>query len=482
MKKKLLRIWSGIRNWFKKLRIRMGNFVRRHPFSTFLTILGIVFVLIVVSNIIGNIKPKTEEQAVPVKTVQTYKVGSVPEITVQAHVEKSGVITITALTGGVVQKINNNVGDPFKRGEVLISLSSNYQGGNTSSLQRQLAQTQYNNAVATFDLQKEIIAKQRELAEKTDANADDLRGITDKSVSETRDLINLNRSMLATVDEALKTMEEGGSTDADMFETRSLKAQLMQGINSAEQGLRNAEYQASGDKPPAALSNLQKDIALKQLDTQEKMLEMNREVSRISVSIARANEAMMFPSAPFAGTVQRVFVKEGQAVNPGTQLMVIAQNIEDDPIVAVALVSADIARKVSDSEQAIIHIDGNTKYSTYPSYISQEAVNGTLHAIYFPIPDEFSPKVTETGFIQIDIPVGYADTTAFIPYVPIDAIYQTRDQNYLFVAENGVAVSRSVELGFVYGNHIEITSGLKDGDQIILDRTVVAGDKVTPLE
>lgn len=482
MKKRLLRLWNSIKNRTKIVRKRTLTFVDKRPFATFLVVLGIVFILIVISNIIGNIKPKTEEQPVPVKEVQTYQVGSVPTIKVQAHVEKSGVITITALTGGVVQKIYKENSEHFTRGQTLVGLSSNYQGGSLFSLQRQLAQTQYDNVIGTFDNQKETLKQQRELAEKNDANADELRTITDKSLSETRDLINLNETILSSIDQNLANLEQtnvNGSNDALILSTQQLKSQFLAATNGAKQGLRNAEFQASGDKQPAQLSNLQKDLALKQLDIQEKMLEMNREVNRIQLNIARVNEGLMFPTAPFSGTVERVFVKVGQAVSPGTELMVLGQDAEDDPITAVALVSADIAGRVSELDKSTIHIDSKTSYAAFPSYISNEAVNGTLYAIYFPIPDTYSATVTDTGFISIDIPIGYSDTASFIPYVPIDAIYQTRDQNFLFIAENGAAASRAVSLGQIYGNYIEITSGLHNGDQVLLDRTVVAGDKVT---
>jgi len=185
----------------------------------------------------------------------------------------------------------------------------------------------------------------------------------------------------------------------------------------------------------------------------------------------------MYPSAPFNSTVQRVFVKVGEAVNPGTPLVQLSQTIEEDPIVAIAYVPREIAQSTTYSQPSILTI-GNFTYDTYPSYITQDAIKGQLYGIYFPIPDNYNQYVTEDGYISVTIPVGYANTSASIPFIPIDSVYQTQDSASIFVVENEKAVSRTVTLGPVLGRYVEVTSGLAAGDIIILDRTVVDGDAI----
>src|SRR5260221_9193191 len=77
------------------------------------------------------------------KVVNVYQIGATPNIQMQAKIEKSGVIQIVAQSAGIVQKINKNEGDHVKRGTQLFSLSTSYQGGNISSLNRQLAQKNF---------------------------------------------------------------------------------------------------------------------------------------------------------------------------------------------------------------------------------------------------------------------------------------------------------------------------------------------------
>ncbi len=85
------------------------------------------------------------------------------------------------------------------------------------------------------------------------------------------------------------------------------------------------------------------------------------------------------------------------------------------------------------------------------------------------------------GFISVEMPIGMADTTMVATYVPLDAVYQTREKAYVFVKNGDTAKSRDVVLGQVFGDSVEIVSGLKNGDQVILNRNIIAGDKIASM-
>lgn len=450
--------------------------IEKRPLVTFLVALGVLVTLIVLGSFLRQVPPAEKTMTRPTKVVSVYRIGSAPRMTIQAQTKKSGVIQIVALTNGVVDKVHHLEGKDVKKGDLLLSMSTNYQGGNVLSLQRQLAQKQYEGVVKTYPNQKDLIKKQKELARKTDQNADELRAITTRSFEETRSLITLNEDILRTLDENLRTLEQNSVANRELIlATKQVKSQFLAATNQARQTLRSNEYQAADDKPPAQMSELQKEIALEQLEIQEKQLNINKEISRIQLLIAQVTEGIMFPVAPFRGTIQRVLVKEKQVVTPGTPLMVLSQVIEEDPITAVAFVSKDIAQRVSRLEPSILHL-GNTTYATTPTFVSTEAVEGTLYAIYYPIPDSYNAEVVSEGFITVDMPIGYAETTSIIPFVPLDAIYQTREKAYVFVNENGIAKSREIRLSTVYGRFVEITSGLSQGDAVIMDRSIIEGD------
>jgi len=450
---------------------------KKYPFGSLFVTLGILVALIGANSFFIRPVETTEEVAVPVKTVSVYRIGEAPTINIQAQVEKSGVITITAQTSGVVQKIYFNEGKSVLQGQTLISLSSNYQGGNAAAVQTAIAARTLINTEETYDTQKDIISKQIDLTNKTDENSDELRSIASKSLQETRDLISLNTNIIDTLKANLAAYEAAGD-DSSALSTKQLISSYTSANNSLNSALRNNEYSSSSEKKPAEISNLSRDITVKQLKMQQKAIDLGRDISRLQLQLARIMEATMYPSSPFNGTVQRVFVKVGEAVSPGTPLVQLSQVIEEDPIIAIAYVPLEIAESSTYAQPSILTI-GKMSYEAYPSYITQDAIKGTLYGIYFPIPDSYSKFVTENGYINVKLPVGYADTSSSVPYIPLDSVYQTQNSSYVFVIKNGKAQSKEVQLGPVLGGFVEVVSGLSSGDTIILDRTIVTGDNIS---
>jgi HlyD family secretion protein len=454
------------------------NKVEKRPLASFIALLLILLGLIILSNVINRPKPAAEEVGVATKEVQVYGIGESPKITVQAVVEKSGVIKVVALGSGVVQSINVEVGQDVYKGTNLVSMSTNYQGGNVFSVQRQLAQVQYKNVLDTYNTQKDLIQKQRELAEKQDENADELRRISNDSLGASRGLIDLNNSILDTLNSQQTELENtnvNGANDAAILQTKQLRAQLQSGNNQLNSALQNAEYSAGDDNPPAEISNISKDIALKQLDIQEKALKLNKEVSRLNVVLAQINEAIMFPASPVEGKVERIYVKEGQVVNPGTPIAQISGNSKS--LIAVALLSRETAKAVSESMVSTLHF-GDETYQAAPFYVSTEPTDGQLYSAQFAIPEEYSDRASDRSYILVEIPIDLPRTGSAIPFIPIDAVFQTQDEAFVFLNKNGKATSTKVKLGTVVGRYVEVKEGLKEGDQIILNRNVISGDPV----
>ncbi len=453
---------------------KASAFIQKRPFTTLFILLGILVVLIILSNLLQ--KPPVEKKEVTnePKEVEIYTIGAAPKLNVQAQIEKSGVVTITALSPGIVQNIYVEPGTAVSRGTTLLYQSSNYQGGDAMALQANLAARQLQNVNETYDTQKDLIAKQKDIANKTDENSDELREISRKSIEETNNAIVLNEDILEALDAGIA----GSTTPTEITGLQQMKSQFLSANNQLRSALRNTDYASDDEETPAELSTLQKDIAIKQLEIQEKALDLSRDVARLQYQLAQVQAATMAPSAPFNAVVQRVNVKVGQAVQPGTPLIVLSQAIEEDPIVAIAYVPREIAQKVSYMEPSILTV-GNFEYEAYPSYVTQDAINGSLYGVYFPIPDMYHQQVTNDGYITVQIPVGMFDTGSAVPFIPLDSVYQTETDTYVFVAKDKKAVTKPIKLGNVIGSFVEVESGLASGDMIILDRSIVGGDPVS---
>jgi multidrug efflux pump subunit AcrA (membrane-fusion protein) len=183
----------------------------------------------------------------------------------------------------------------------------------------------------------------------------------------------------------------------------------------------------------------------------------------------------MYPASPFAGVVQRVYVHPGDFVSPGTLLAVIAS--PDVKTTVVLTIPRQIAQIISTGDPSELLIGGK-KIALVPYYVSSEATDGTLYSVFYDVPPEEQISVADGEYISVNVPVGTTQTTAVAPFVPIDAVYQTQENAFVLVAKNGKAETKIVKLGEVFGDYVEVVSGLESGDRVILDRNVVAGDKV----
>lgn len=446
--------------------------VDRRPITSFLVVLGILILLIVTGSFLR--KPQIKEQTVtaPAKQITVYNIGTAPKIAVSASVEKSGIVKITAQTPAIVANINVTVGQQVVKGSNLMSLASNYTGSNPAAVQAQIAQTQYKNVKDTFNDQKDLIQKQRELADKNRENADKIRDITNQSLGETRSLLSLNDSIIASLQLNLQSQTPGSAAYVATWQQIS---QFQTATNQIKQGLRTAEFQAGSDNTPSKIADLQTDIAKRQLDLQEKSLALTLETSRLQAALAAVTAESYHPTAPFAGTVERVHVVVGQTVTPGTVLVTITGNSQSATL--TAFVPLTIAKSVSLLNPATIHVRDNN-FELTPIYISQEATEGQLYSVVFAIPNEVELTLTDKSTIIIDLALDTAYPSGVNPYVPIDSVHQTQEEAFVFVEQNGEAVSKKVELGAVEGSYIQVVNGLETNDRVIINRNVIAGDRV----
>jgi multidrug efflux pump subunit AcrA (membrane-fusion protein) len=454
----------------------IANVINNAPLRTFFVLLGLLFLCIVAGNYVRKPTPEIKT-TIPAKEVRAYRIGTAPTVTMQAQIDKSGVVTITSLTNGVVGTIYANEGHIARAGSWLIGLTTTYQGGNTYSISRQMAEKQNKLTEDTYPMQRELIGKQRDLANKNETNAEKLREITNASIGETQSSIDLNTDIINTLDSNLADLIASTSANQSLIlGTKQLKSQFLGANNQLKNAIRQSQYQADSANPPASLATLSRDVALKQLEIQEKTLDLNREISKLQLTLARISEGLMYPSAPFEGVVERVFVRPGQAVNPGTPLVVLSGS-KTKNATATVFAPAAIAKNISQIEKTKLHI-GKKIIEQYPTFVSNEATNGTLYSIVFSLPEEAYEGITDKGFVTAELPVGYADTGSSIPFVPIDSVYQTRESAYVFIAKDGAVKNAPVTLGDVYGRYVRVLSGIKTGDSVILDRSVIDGESV----
>lgn len=475
------RVWRSICGFFTRGRggktvRRAKKTARKHPILAFVAALLVLLLVIVAGNVLSSLN---KEEVAPVETVrevQVFSTSDSPTVRLQAKVDDSGVVQIVALSGGVVQSIPVHEGQEIGRGVVVVNMSSNYNGASIPGLAAQVAKVQYKNTRDTYDNQKDIIGKQREVANKTSESTEELRKINQSSLNDTRSLLTQNQNLMTTLNEQLAELEASGGDPAAIFQIQQAQAQLQGGINQMQSTIRTLEYQTNTDNAPSELSNLQRDMTLRQLDVQEKTLEMNQEVSKLQFQIAAVTASLLHPTTPFAGTVEKVHVRVGQSIAPGT---VLATILAQDKGATLALsVPKEFALSVSQLEPAILTSGKNT-YSLPPVHISGVATDGTLFMIRYEVPSEALGAVRGVEYVALEVPIAYGEDQTRGTFVPIDAVYVAQDGSYVNVVKGGVVHAQEIEVGSVFGEYVEVLSGLSGDQQIILDRNVVSGEKVT---
>jgi len=453
----------------KKLQV-VNSFSKKRPLLSLVTTLVILLIVIALNSFLRKpeVVSETEET---VKSVSIYSVGQTPRINLSARVVESNVIDIYAQTAGVVQRVLVEPGQKVSAGQQLYSFSTDYYGNSASSLQRQLAQVQYDNVMENYDTQVELINGQRTVADLQKENSDELKRIAQSSVDDTKGLLELNESLLSGIDLAI----EAATDSASVSNLKSQKSQLLSGINQIKSGLRQAEYQADENKPPYELQQSSYEMTRKQLDLQEKSLAMSKEISGLQLKLAKVQEALMYPGTPVAGVVERVYLEKGKMVSPGYKLATIKANQGSSKL--VVSISKELADKLNSFEATYLMIDGN-QLEIYPDYVSTVPTEGKLYSAVYTLPSEYQNKLANGSLVSISIPVGTIDTNSVIPFLPLESIYQSELENTIFVLKDGKVESMVVDLGTVNGNYVEIKSNLGSDLQVILDRNVVEGQLV----
>lgn len=466
----------------KKLNLIIEKFAKskKKIIISFILINGLIGSLIFFINSRKPVKQveKTTKKEENIKKVTVFRAGERPKLKINLEVEKTGIITINSQTSGIIKKIHIKEGDKVAINQRLFDISNNYQGGNLFSNQREIAYRQYKEQQENLPLQKEIINNQRKITEKNFENIEELRKISRKSIDETKSLLSQNEGILKTIENQLKQLEQQGANENATLQLRQQRAQYSSTVNQLRQILRQNEYSLSENSPESQISSIQKETTLKQLELQEKSLQFSLDLAHLQYRTALIQESLMYPVSPVNGTVEKIYVKMNQNVNPGTALAVITEDKKNQKITASAILPSSIVTQIDLNKNSNLFIK-NQKISVKPLYITSEAVDGGFYNLIFEIPKEFASLISHKDYITGEIFLNFNNLINKDSFylIPIDAVHQLSNENYVFIIENNVSKAKKIELGQVYGNFVEV-KGLKEKDEIILERNITSGTKV----
>ena len=201
------------------------------------------------------------------------------------------------------------------------------------------------------------------------------------------------------------------------------------------------------------------------------------------IASSRSQLANYTVRAPFSGTIDRVFIKEGEMAQPGAPLIRL-----------VSLQDMFIESDVSESYIGEFEV-GDTVEITFPSL--KQSLTSTISSIGEVIDQNnrtFSIEVKLPGDAKLLRPnllavlriEDFHEPSAVV--VPTNLILSDNRGDYVYVAteQDGqlTAVKKPVERGMTYNNETMITSGLSGNEQLIKEgfREVAEGMRIKEAE
>jgi RND family efflux transporter MFP subunit len=205
----------------------------------------------------------------------------------------------------------------------------------------------------------------------------------------------------------------------------------------------------------------------------------NIEAQQALIRVLRQQKAYQSVIAPFDGVITQRAVDTGSLVAAGSTYMFTL--MQDDVIRTQVYVPQDAAFGIAAGVEAVIRVPENPDRS-FPGKVTRFAnalAPGTrtlLTEIDVPNPDHaLSPGL----YVTVELHIPRKNPSVI---VPADAIVFNSDGLQVAVAENGVARLHKVTVARDFGTEVEVSDGIKPGDQVILKPpvTLADGGKVQP--
>jgi len=226
-------------------------------------------------------------------------------------------------------------------------------------------------------------------------------------------------------------------------------------VQKAELAVRNAQMTLDRSESMAA----EKLISAQELDKAR----YERDVAAQSLAEARYRLGKTTVKAPFAGRVTLRRVQTGQTVKIAEELFTFASF---DPLVAriflpereVMGLKAGQEVRLSLRASEATRFDGRIRQISPVVDTASGTVKVTVEAVRPP------SSVRPGAFVSVEL---LRERRPNALLVPRPAIVRELQETYVYVADGEKARRRAVEVGLEEGDHVEILSGLKEGEPVV---------------
>ncbi|MBN1627839.1 MAG: efflux RND transporter periplasmic adaptor subunit [Deltaproteobacteria bacterium] len=219
------------------------------------------------------------------------------------------------------------------------------------------------------------------------------------------------------------------------------------------------------------------ELANKNLDEELKILKARVESATAMLKISETELSYATLSAPIRGIIASVSTQEGETVAVGLSAPTFVTIIDLDRLQIETYVDEVDIGKIKVGQKATftveafpsVDIEGEV-VGFYPNAILRENVvfyNVIVKSLETPSV-ELRPEMTANVSI-------FLESRENVLVVPVSAVKKTGGVNFVYAIENGKPVRHEVKIGWKQGRFLEITDGLKEGDEIIEDQSNLEG-------
>ena len=283
-------------------------------------------------------------------------------------------------------------------------------------------------------------------------------------VAKGQTLLNVDTSSVTSTMSALRE-----SYNATKTATEKAIENAQIGVEQAQLAVENTEaLLEAGAAAEQDLTKAKQGLAQAQAGVQQARAQQAASLAQIQASMDQINKQASYGTvtAPCAGTVTAVNVVQGGMASSAQPAVVIA---EDSRVKINASVSEDVFAGLHTGDSAGVQISvlsdevKSAKIVSLPAAANQQT---NLYDVSVSVPSGTEPAIGAFATV-----IFYTDRRENTLSVPTDCVLTGNDnERYLFtVDESGTTAARvTVETGLVGKTNTEITSGLNEGDRVVV--------------
>ncbi|QDL09765.1 efflux transporter periplasmic adaptor subunit [Brasilonema octagenarum UFV-E1] len=439
-----------------------------------------------------------ESVALPVVTVERGNIETT--INESGTLELRGQQTLKSPAEGAVEQVLVRLGDQVKSGQPLIILRN---PDRQTILANQQLQIQKQELTLARNRQKVVEAEEKLKVAKQENQTNKQLQIQKQELTVAR-----NRQKVVEAEEQLKA-EEKKLQELEALDQRGfipkneLRTQEEQ-VRRAKTALWEAKLTVSSDT--IELQNLQLEIQNTQQQTRDKIMQAEsavqdaqlavnndtREFQRLQLELQKIQQQLQnnVVTAPINGNVLDIKVKDGEGVQVRTDLLTLGDSTQE--LVSLQLSTLNAA-KVRVNQSARISVIGpnaqtfegrvqslspiaTTSSGNESQSSSQQAGQATVSAkVRLNTP---SRKLIPGSQVNVEIVLQQRQNVVVLD---TEAIQRSEEKPFVLVRDKqGKAQKKNITLGLEGLTNVEVTSGLRPGDQVVLPAADSKSEPGTP--